>query len=55
MKRKSAPSIKALFTEAEMKRIEKGPLRFTAGRGKQAWLHRIAMLAVQKDEEEAMG
>jgi hypothetical protein len=53
MKRTAAPSIKATFTEAEMRRIEKGPLRFTAGRGKQAWLHRIAMLAV-KAEEEAM-
>ena len=53
MKRKrvnAIPSIRATFSDEEMARIEEGPLAATSGRGKQAWLHNVAMRAVEEAE-----
>jgi hypothetical protein len=44
------PSIKAFFSDEEMSRIEQGPLRATAGRGKGAWLRGLALKAIEEAE-----
>lgn len=49
-KRNRPPSIKAVFSDEEMERIERGPLVATSGRGKAAWLRNIALKAVEECE-----
>jgi hypothetical protein len=46
------PSIKAFFSDEEMERIEQGPLAATSGRGKGAWLKKLAMKAVEEAEND---
>ena len=55
LKKKSnaPPNIRATFSDEEMERIEKGPLKATSGRGKAAWLHNVAMAAVEYIEKGA--
>ena len=48
---KAPPNIRATFSDEEMERIEKGPLKATSGRGKAAWLHNVAMEAVEREED----
>ena len=49
-KTKEPPNIRATFSDEEMARIEAGPLKATSGRGKAAWLHNVAMQAVEYAE-----
>ncbi|ADK81287.1 glyoxalase/bleomycin resistance protein/dioxygenase [Sediminispirochaeta smaragdinae DSM 11293] len=55
MEHKSPPAVKVNLTEDEIKRIDKGPLKATSGRGRATWVRNLITKELDRYESIQSG